>query len=160
MYFYLSSSPFKWLFLNANIKLGKTIYYNELIPAYNQIYSMSAEFLLGKFTSTFSFTKYFLYRKPWENTIYDIGIFDLRLNYQITKFLSFRLITSYYSHSKNLLIYPLISYEVSPFTLFYFGLNSNSLKYEKSLKGMNHQIFLKFQYWFKIWKLIWLKRIF
>ncbi len=135
-----------------DINAGKTIYYEELIPAYNQTYSINTYFLLGKFLSNFSWTKYFLYRKPWRNTIYEIDIFDLRLNYQITKFLSLRFIASYYSYSKNFLIYPLISYEANPFTVFYFGLTSNSLKIDAlgSLKGINHQIFLKFQYWFKM----------
>jgi len=40
----------------------------------------------------------------------------------------------------------MFSYELTPFTLFYFGANINTIKYPHKIEGQDHQIFLNFQF--------------
>ncbi|MEO0294868.1 MAG: hypothetical protein ABIM85_02485, partial [candidate division WOR-3 bacterium] len=70
------------------------------------------------------------------------------LNYNFTDKISSRVMITYYKGFTG--IYPLFSYELTPFTVFYLGANINTMKYPDKMEGKDHQVFLKFQYVFKI----------
>jgi len=119
--------------------------------AYSQYYSTSLIIKpLVKMQIEFSGSRYYLYKTPWKDEIYDVSTIRNEILYQFTHHLSFRIITDYYTQTKKLSFYPLLSYELNPFTLFYLGANINTIKYPEKIETQDHQIFLKFQYWFKL----------
>ncbi|MEO0297337.1 MAG: hypothetical protein ABIN23_07830, partial [candidate division WOR-3 bacterium] len=59
-----------------------------------------------------------------------------------------RSIITYYKGKTG--IYLLFTYQVNPFTAFYLRANINAMKYPDKIEGKDHQVFLKFQYVFKI----------
>ena len=79
----------------------------------------------------------------------------MRVNYQYNQALSFRLLGQYNDFSQTFQLQPLVSYQPSPFTIFYIGStqnqNVNTLSYDAINAGQltNRQYYLKFQYLFK-----------
>ena len=76
----------------------------------------------------------------------------VRINYQFSRSLSFRLFTQYSDFSKGLQFQPLISYRPSPFTIFYLGSTHGydiTGDFEKAEES-SRQIFMKFQYLFDV----------
>lgn len=78
-----------------------------------------------------------------------------RLRFQATKELSTRLVLQYNDFSKSWDIDPLITYRISPFSVFYFGSSynygevENSITQETLTKIKKRQFFLKLQYLFQ-----------
>jgi hypothetical protein len=79
----------------------------------------------------------------------------LRASYQHNKSLGFKVLIQYNDFSKDFQIQPLLTYQPSPFTIFYIGStqnqNVNTLSYDAINAGQltNRQYYLKFQYLFK-----------
>ncbi|MEN3046698.1 MAG: hypothetical protein ABDH49_06940 [Candidatus Hydrothermales bacterium] len=147
------NSYFKKISLELKNIFRRTINYSNLTPAYSYylIFSSSIN-IISNLTVEWRVERYFLYDKPWKSTIYDETTLVNKITYQIMPSLRFRSISQFYTRTKNLVIFPLFSYEPIPFTVFYIGANVNVAKLDKpfGIKGSNHQIFLKFQYLFKI----------
>ncbi len=152
LFFSISSFPLKWLGIYSSFYTAKIIYYKELIPAYEIGFSTSANFRWEKLSLRVQSERQFLYRERYRGLISDATVFSLSTDYSFTNALSFRLISFYYTNDKSVGFYPLFTYQLSPFTSFYIGANINTLKEDEpfGIKGQNHQIFLKFQYLFKI----------
>jgi len=78
----------------------------------------------------------------------------IRANYQHNKALSFRLLGQYNDFSQTFQLQPLLSYQPSPFTIFYIGSTSNQIAENLSIDSIqesqinDRQLFLKFQYLF------------
>ncbi len=78
----------------------------------------------------------------------------IRMNYQYNQALSFRLLGQYNDFNKTFQLQPLLSYQPSPFTIFYIGSTSNQIADNLSIDSMqegqvrDRQLFLKFQYLF------------
>ena len=78
----------------------------------------------------------------------------IRMNYQYNQALSFRLLGQYNDFSQTFQLQPLLSYQPSPFTIFYIGSTSNQSANNLSINSMqggqlqDRQLFLKFQYLF------------
>jgi len=78
----------------------------------------------------------------------------IRMNYQYNQALSVRLLGQYNDFSRTFQLQPLLSYQPSPFTIFYFGSTSNQSANNLSINSMqggqlqDRQLFLKFQYLF------------
>ncbi len=149
----LQGFPLDWLNFNIIAYREKTINYNTLEPSY------ANGFYLGFSLKTFkhlniklSANSYYLYRERWKNIIYDVTTLTSWIQFQWTKNLSMRIILQHYTYNKKLAVAPLLSYELDPFTVFYFGVNINTIKQDEpfGIQGTDHQIFAKFQYWFKI----------
>ena len=76
------------------------------------------------------------------------------MNYQYNQALSFRLYGQYNDFSQTVQLQPLVSYQPSPFTIFYIGSTSNQSAENLSIDAMqdsqvqDRQLFLKFQYLF------------
>ena len=68
--------------------------------------------------------------------------------YQFTAELFFRLITQYDSFDKSFDVYPLLSYKLNPFTIFYAGATTNVHDYGDpfGLRQTARQFFVKLQY--------------
>lgn len=87
-----------------------------------------------------------------DSTYYSGFTSRIRMNYQISKALSFRLFTQYSDFSNTLQFQPLISYRPSPFTIFYLGSTHGydvTGDFEKTEESAR-QIFLKLQYLFDV----------
>ena len=82
---------------------------------------------------------------------YLVGI---RVNYQYNQALSFRLLGQYNDFSQTFQLQPLLSYQPSPFTIFYIGLTSNQVANGLSMNSLQEsqtsssQLFIKLQYLF------------
>jgi hypothetical protein len=78
----------------------------------------------------------------------------LRASYQHNKSLGFKVLTQYNDFSKGFQIQPLLTYQPSPFTIFYIGSTSNQnvdgLAFDNIQNGMltDRQYFMKIQYLF------------
>lgn len=152
--FWITSTPLKWLYVESGFYERRTIYYRELVPAYEIYFTNYWNIRLTKLVLGIGFQRDYLYRARYKNLIYDVTHISGKMCYSFTNTntFSFRLITYYYTHTKDLVIYPMFTYRVNPFTALYFGANVNTVKYDEpfGVHGRDHQIFLKFQYSFKI----------
>ena len=78
----------------------------------------------------------------------------IRMNYQYNQALSFRLLGQYNDFNQTFQLQPLLSYQPSPFTIFYIGSTSNQIAENLSMDSIrdgqakDRQLFLKFQYLF------------
>ena len=78
----------------------------------------------------------------------------IRVNYQYNQALSLRFLGQYNDFSHTFQLQPLLSYQPSPFTIFYIGSTSNQIAENLSIDSMqegqvqDRQLFLKFQYLF------------
>jgi len=78
----------------------------------------------------------------------------MRVNYQYNQALSFRLLGQYNDFSQTFQLQPLLSYQPSPFTIFYIGSTSNQITDNLSIGSIqesqisDRQLFIKFQYLF------------
>jgi len=69
---------------------------------------------------------------------------SLKLNYQYNTAISFRLIGQYNEFDQSFQLQPLLSYQPSPFTIFYIGTSNNQINWEVT----QSQAYVKFQYLF------------
>lgn len=109
-----------------------------------------------KLTQKFSIHSMYSYSEMKTNegdsTYYSGFNSRVRVNYQFSKALSFRIFTQYSDFSKELQFQPLISYRPSPFTIFYIGSTHGydvTGDFEKTDES-SRQIFMKFQYLFDV----------
>jgi hypothetical protein len=93
-----------------------------------------------------------------DESLFDGSIFRTRLYYQITSELSSRLVIQYNSFYKTWDIDPLLTYRLSPFSVFYFGTTYDYCKFDgQGIDGTqcltrltSRQFFMKLQYLFQI----------
>jgi len=149
----LGSEPFSWLSGDVRLNFGDGIYYDEnpylgyktgfettlnLKPLPNLKLSCNWE------------NNTFCSEKGGEN-VYKINFISQRLNYQISRPLSLRLITDYNDYDKELYLSLLLSYEYRPGTVFYVGLDDNREKDENGVfRGTGRCYFVKFSYWWRM----------
>ncbi len=98
--------------------------------------------------STFSFSRYNLRDDVSRILLYDGYILRNSTNYQPLNRLFIRIITEYSSFSHTLNLYPLLTYKLNPFTLFYIGSTYTVQKYEQytGYRQTDRQYFMKIQY--------------
>ena len=78
----------------------------------------------------------------------------IRVNYQYNQALSLRILGQYNDFSQTFQLQPLLSYQPSPFTIFYIGLTSNQVANGLSMNSLQEsqtsssQLFIKLQYLF------------
>ncbi len=146
--FWFNGIPFKFLSFESYYKEGKVIFYQMDSLIFNNILSGYVNLKFAKFILGLGSEKQVFYLKKYGDKILEVSLFYSRLSYSFTDKIFSRLIITYYKGKTG--IYPLFTYQVNPFTVFYLGANINALKYTQKLKGKDHQIFLKFQYVFRI----------
>ena len=105
---------------------------------------------IPRLLSGFSASRYWLWETDGGKEVHDATVFQNTTSYQFTRDLSLRLITQYRSDTRNIAIYPLLSYEPTPFTVFYLGSNHNLNKFNEpyGYRESDRHIFVKFQYLF------------
>ena len=83
--------------------------------------------------------------------MYKINIISQRISYQLSRHLSIRLITDYNDYYKDIYTSLLLSYELRPGTVFYFGIDDNQEQDDLGIyKVEGRFVFVKFSYWWRI----------
>jgi hypothetical protein len=91
------------------------------------------------------------YREKGGEKEYEINIISQRINLQLTRALSLRLITDYNDYYKELYNSVLLSYEYRPGTVFYFGIDDNQEEDDSGIwRREGRYYFIKFSYWWRI----------
>jgi hypothetical protein len=85
-----------------------------------------------------------------EELLYEAYTLRAKINYQLNRELSFRLITQYNDYYRNWEIDPLITYQLNPFTLIYAGSTHDFHDYhdfnDTGFRQTSRQFFFKVQY--------------
>lgn len=101
-----------------------------------------------KLQSNFVYNRARLSAAETDHLYYDLYILRNVSSLQFTPEFNLRLITEYNSSNNNLSIFPLASYKINPFTIFYIGATSQLEKFDghKGLIQSERQLFAKIQY--------------
>lgn len=101
-----------------------------------------------RFVSSIDFSKAGLKNVAGDDVFYDGYIFRLTAYYLYSKEAQFRLISEYDSFSRAIYFYPLFSYKLNPFTIFYTGTTQDYKDYgnEINYKKTAMSYFVKLQY--------------
>ncbi|MEO0253757.1 MAG: hypothetical protein ABIM13_06795, partial [candidate division WOR-3 bacterium] len=154
--FWLNVIPYKFLLFQSFYGEEKTIFYQANASVYKKDFSGFFKFQFTNLILNFGLEKQIFYREKNKGKIIEVTLFYSGFNYNFTDKIFSRIIVTYYKGSLG--FYPLFTYQLNPFTVFYLGANINTTKYgdlfkdKESFKieGEDHQIFLKFQYLLKI----------
>ncbi len=147
--FSLGSSPHKSVSHYFYYSLSKDINYSSTPPELGNAKSLSWNVLLKPLVNlmfNLSYSFYQLYSKGIK--IYSVNVWSWNISYQPIEYLTIRLIVQRNSFYKSIDISPLISFEPSPFTAIYIGMNGYFGEYPHfpKLKENAHQVYLKLKY--------------
>lgn len=152
-----SSSPFSWLSGNINFSFGDSIYYSdegEEDPYLGYKTSLGFRFTFKPITNLrmhYNFKNDIFSRTKGGEKVYTVNIISQRINYQLSRPLSLRLITDYNDYHKEIYTSILLSYEYRPGTVFYFGIDDNQEKDDSGIyRVQGRYYFIKFSYWWRI----------
>lgn len=150
--FSFGTSPLKYLSFNSYFGFGKTINYSESEYGYERNLSLFTSLNPFAFINVeVAYQKYWLFRKQWEENVYDVTLLHSKIEYFFSRLFSLRIGVDYNKLSKNLNVMPLIKYQPSPFTIFFIGMNSSFLCNDfRDYEIQDHQCFLKVQYRFNL----------
>lgn len=147
----ISSSTLKNFYLFFYLKYGREINYYSyplktgyvLYPSINlNIYFWNLRFKL-------SYSRYMMWEKNYRDRVYNQEVASGEVAYLFSRFTAFRVINQYSSTTGEYFIYPLFSFEPTPFTLFYLGSNHTIIKENKKYKQEDFRVFIKIQYQFR-----------
>jgi hypothetical protein len=148
-----SSEPFSWLSGRVSYSFGDGIKYED-DPYLGYKTSLGLTLTLKPLTNLrlfYDFKKIKFYKERGGEIDYDINIISQRINYQISRPLSLRLITDYDDYDGELYNSILLSYEYRPGTVFYLGIDDNQEKGESGIfRRTGRYYFIKFSYWWRI----------
>lgn len=150
---HLSSEPFSWLNGNINFGVGEAIYYSdEPYLGYKTSWSLRATVKpLSNISLSYNLQNNGFYRQRGGEKVYEINIYSQRINYQLSKTTSLRLITEYNDYYDRFFLSFLFSYELRPGTVFYFGVDRTRGKDGDGVyQRPGPSIFIKFSYWWRI----------
>ncbi|HWQ82752.1 MAG TPA: DUF5916 domain-containing protein [Ignavibacteria bacterium] len=156
-----------WLNFNVNTfgaftfggyaDIGKSIIRSENPDVgYKQAYSLWSTFKpINNIVMSNSWDYFELSKNYKGEKIYAGYIFRNVTTYNLTREISFRLVSEYNSFSDGFYFNPLASYKPNPFTIFYFGFtnmyeNLNTPDFKPKYVMTDRQFFLKMQYLFRI----------
>jgi len=149
----LSSDPLAWLSGNINASFGEGIYYSDS-PYLGYKTSYGFRLTLKPLTNLqlfYNISNNKFFEKRGEDRIYNINILSQRINFQISRTLSLRLITDYNDYYKDLYNSILLSWELRPGTVFYLGIDDNQEQDESGIfRKQGRYYFIKFSYWWRI----------
>ena len=147
-----SSEPFSWFSGNVSYSFGDAIYYDEN-PYLGYKTSLGFRITLKPLTNLrlfYNIRNDDFYKEKGGEKEYKVNIISQRINYQISRPLSLRLITDYNDYNGDLYISGLISYEYRPGTVFYIGIDDNQEKNDLGIfKRVGRYYFIKFSYWWR-----------
>ncbi len=149
----LNSEPFSWFSGNISYSFGDGIYYDEN-PYLGYLTSIGMRLTFKPLT-----TLRFFYNIRQDNftrgkggeRVYRINIISQRINIQLSKPLSLRLITDYNDYYKEVYSSILLSYQLNPGTVFYVGIDDNQSMNDSGIYDIEGRyFFVKFSYWWRI----------
>jgi hypothetical protein len=148
----LGSEPFSWLGAMIRYNVGDGIYY-DINPYLGFKNSLEISFVLKPFPNlsvSYSLGNDRFFKSRGGETVYKINIISQRINYQISRPLSVRLITDYNDYYGMLYLSALLSYEYRPGTVFYLGIDDNREKdFQGYFRATGRYYFVKFSYWWR-----------
>ncbi len=150
---HLFSEPFSWLSGNINYGVGEAIYYSdEPYLGFKTSWSFRATLRpLSNITLSYNLQNNEFYRQKGGEKVYEINIYSQRVNYQLSKTTSLRLITEYNDYYDRFFLSFLLSYELRPGTVFYFGVDRLRGRDEDGIfQRPEPSIFVKFSYWWRL----------
>lgn len=149
----LGSEPFSWLSGDVRLNFGDGIYYDENpYLGYKTGFETALNFKpLSNLGLSYNWENNTFCKEKGGENVYKINIISQRLNYQISRPLSLRLITDYNDYDKELYLSFLLSYQYRPGTVFYIGVDDHQEKAENGVfRGTGRYYFIKFSYWWRI----------
>ena len=151
--FHLNSDPFAWFSGNLSLSMGDGVYYEENpYLGYLVSYGFRATFKpLTNLRIFYNFNNNTFYDERGGDQIYRINILSQRINYQLSRSLSLRLITDYNDYYGDFYGSILLSYEYRPGTVFYVGMDTSQIKDDLGIfREESQYYFIKFSYWWRI----------
>ena len=148
----VGSEPFSWLRGNIEFSVGDGIYYSD-DPYLGYETGVGATVTLRPFSNLsvlYEFQNNNFYKQKGGENVYKINILSQRINYQLSRLFSLRLITDCNDYDKELYFSFLFRYEYRPGTIFYLGVDDNQAKDENGIfRGTGRYYFIKFSYWWR-----------
>jgi len=149
----LGSEPLSWLGAEIRYNFGDGIYY-DYNPYLGYKKGLEMGVILKPFSNlnvSYSLGNDRFYKGKGGETVYKINVISQRINYQVTRPLSLRLITDYNDYYRMLYVSALLSYEYRPGTVFYLGVDDNREKdLQGFFRGTGRYYFVKFSYWWRV----------
>ena len=153
---YTSFKPMNEISFSITANFGRYIYRDDNPKlGYGHRISIATDIKpTEKFICSFSFDRSRLSDVVGHELFYDGYILRNVSSYQFNKEMYFRLISEYNSFDKSMAVFPLFSYKLNPFTIFYIGTTYNLTNFEDHPGADNHsrylqtarQYFIKLQY--------------
>ena len=154
----MDTNPLEELSLGGEVNAGKFIFRSQN-PMLGDGYNISAEATLkplNRLQFELSYNYSTLSSIDDRKEFFSGNILRMTGRYHFSRELFFRLITQYNSFNEQIQIYPLIYYQLNPFTKFYAGMTDNLRHFNQSAPGsfegykeIDRQFFIKFQYFFR-----------
>lgn len=131
-------------------EIGKFIYRDD-IPALGKGHYAGCDMTVrftDKLQTALSYNRARLSNVHTDQLYYDLYILRNVTGFQFTHELNIRIISEYSSNDKYINVFPLVSYKINPFTIFYLGATSNFEKYNghQGYIQNDRQFFAKLQY--------------
>lgn len=147
----LYSTPFKFLSFNVRGKYGRAIYRDPDNPKLGFAKDFSVNLRIKpseKIEISGWYSKAHLENVETKELLYDGYVSGIVGIYQFNPNLFVRLIAQYDSFDGAIQVFPLLSFKLNPFTIFYIGLTVNMLDFgeQYGVRQTNREIFVKVQY--------------
>jgi len=144
------ANPLSYLKLQMNIEAGNFVY-RETPPelGYGHNLSMYADVkFTDRFSTSFNYNRARLSSDTTGSLFFDGNIYRVTSIYQFTSEMFIRLIGQYDTFDKNLNIYPLFSFKLNPFTVFYAGATRDAVNFgdPTGFATTKTNYFIKLQY--------------
>jgi hypothetical protein len=145
--------------IGGELTIGRTIARNLAVPTTGKELDISAYAEIRPFARIIIEPNY-TYSKLANDSggnFYEGSIYHARLTYQFTRALDLRVVVEYNTFSDRLIIDPLLTYKLNPFTIFYIGSAHGFTSPQPGLlpsdaqtqwQATDRQFFAKFQYLF------------
>ncbi len=147
----VSSLTLKNFHLFFYLKYGREInYYSYPLKAGYVLYpSINLNIYFWNLRFKLSYSRYMMWEEDYKDRVYNQEVASGEVVYLFSRFTAFKVINQYSSTTGEYFVYPLFSFELTPFTLFYLGSNHTFIKESKKYEQKDFKIFLKIQYQFR-----------
>ncbi|HZX10701.1 MAG TPA: DUF5916 domain-containing protein [Acidobacteriota bacterium] len=154
---HLNSEPFSWLSVNISFSIGDGICYDEdyyedfPYLGFQTSYGVEATFKpLRNLRILYHYRNNTFDKSYGGERVYQVNLISQRISYQLSRTLSFRLITDYNDYDGELYNSVLLSYVLRPGTVFYLGVDDNQGKDDMGIfRKQGRYYFIKFSYWWR-----------
>ena len=149
------SQTLKWMAPSAIFTYAKDIDYFAYPPSLGRILLVGLTTDINvarRLKFTLGTQRYLLWNQDIDDPTYDMTVLNTRVLLSLSRYLNFRTTVQYSSSepTESFLVVPLVSLELTPFSVFYLGSNH---RYERTTGAYSNQgdvYFLKLQYLFEM----------